>query len=150
MLTSKGEKAERPWLAIILLALAGVVVLGSFLLQDSIAQLGIALTSSTAPGALLTGIGLLACAASMYAQPTTRVLAGWMGAALAVVALPAANFGGFILGTVLGILGAAAALSWSEGERKRHKKQSPAADESNDQPADEPADEDSASGNLSR
>ena len=118
MLTSRREKIERPWLAIVLFLLAGVVVLVAFLLQDSFARLGVALTSSTAPGALLTGIGMIGCAASMYAQPPTRVLAGWLGGALALIALPAANFGGFVLGTVLGVLGAAAALSWSEGVRK--------------------------------
>lgn len=127
MLTSKGEKLERPWLAIVLLALAGMVVLGTFLLQDSLARLGVALTSSTAPGALLTGIGMIGCAASMYAQPSTRVLAGWMGGALALVALPAANFGGFVLGTLLGIFGAAAALSWTEGIRVRRNSGRPAA-----------------------
>ena len=129
MLTSRRGKIERPWLAIILLFLAGVVVLATFLLQDSFARLGIALTSSTAPGALLTGVGMIGCAASMYAQPNTRVLAGWMGGALALVALPAANFGGFVVGTVLGVLGAAAALSWSEGDRNSAKvRRQPAAE----------------------
>ena len=129
MLTSRRGKIERPWLAIILLFLAGVVVLATFLLQDSFARLGIALTSSTAPGALLTGIGMIGCAASMYAQPNTRVLAGWMGGSLALVALPAANFGGFVVGTVLGVLGAAAALSWSEGDRNSAKvRRQPAAE----------------------
>lgn len=129
MLTPRRGKPERPWLAIVLFLLAGVVVLATFLLQDSFARLGVALTSSTAPGALLTGIGMIGCGASMYAQPSTRVLAGWMGGALALVALPAANFGGFILGTVLGVLGTAAALSWSEGDRKSVKfRRQPAAE----------------------
>lgn len=133
MLTSKHGSIERPWLAIVLFLLAGAVVLATFLLQDSLARLGVALTSSTAPGALLTGIGMIGCAASMYAQPSTRVLAGWMGGALALVALPAANFGGFLLGTVLGVLGTAAALSWSEGSRKSAKaRRQPAAEPEGD------------------
>lgn len=128
-MTSRRGKIERPWPAIVLFLLAGVVVLTTFLLQDSFARLGIALTSSTAPGALLAGIGMIGCAASMYAQPNTRVLAGWMGGALALVALPAANFGGFVLGTALGVLGAAAALSWSEGVREPAKaRRQPAAE----------------------
>lgn len=129
MLRARQFVGERPWPAIILFLFAGVVVLATFLLQDSFARLGIALTSSTAPGAMLTGIGMIGCAASMYAQPNTRVLAGWMGGALALVALPAANFGGFVVGTVLGVLGAAAALSWSEGDRKSAKaRRQPAAE----------------------
>ena len=133
MLTSKRGSIERPWLAIVLFLLAGAVVLATFLLQDSLARLGVALTSSTAPGALLTGIGMIGCAASMYAQPSTRVLAGWMGGALALVALPAANFGGFLLGTILGVLGTAAALSWTEGSRKSAKaRRQPAAEPEGD------------------
>lgn len=133
MLTSPRTTIERPWLAIVLLLLAGATVLATFLLQGSFARLGIALTSSTAPGALLTGIGMIACGASMYAQPNTRVLAGWMGGALALVALPAANFGGFIVGSVLGVVGSAAALAWTEGSRKSTTdRRQPAAERARD------------------
>lgn len=117
-MTAHRTHAARPWLAIVLFAAAGVVVLATFLLQGSLARLGIAFTSTSAPGSLITGVGLLACAASMFSQPTTRVLAGWFGGILALVALPAANFGGFGVGTVLGVLGAAAALAWTEAPRR--------------------------------
>jgi len=116
-LTPKFAAGGRPWAAIVLFVAAGAAVLGSFLLQGSIAELGIGFTTSTAPGALLTGLGMLGCAASMYSQPTTRVLAGWLGGALALVALPAANFGGFVVGTLLGMLGAAASLAWTDSPR---------------------------------
>jgi len=51
------------------------------------------------------------------AQPTTRILTGLLGFAFSLVALLGANLGGFIAGTVLGVLGSAVALAWAPGGR---------------------------------
>ncbi len=55
---------------------------------------------------------MLVCGVSVLINPMVRVPAGVAAFVVALVALPAANFGGFIVGSVLGILGAAATLSW--------------------------------------
>lgn len=107
---------DRPVAAAVLQAAAGVVVLASVLLLGSTRELALTLGATTTPVAVLVGAGLVACGVSVWAQPSTRVLAGVLGFALALVAVPAANLGGFVLGSVLGVLGSAAALSWRPGE----------------------------------
>ncbi|MFT4086246.1 MAG: DUF6114 domain-containing protein [Gordonia sp. (in: high G+C Gram-positive bacteria)] len=42
----------------------------------------------------------------------SRVVAGLSAMVIALVAFPAANFGGFVLGTLFGIVGASFALAW--------------------------------------
>lgn len=103
---------ERPVAAAVLQVAAGVVVLASVLLLGSTRELALTLGATTTPVAVLIGAALVACGVSVWAQPSTRVLAGVLGFALALVAVPAANLGGFVLGSVLGILGSAAALAW--------------------------------------
>lgn len=49
-------------------------------------------------------------------QPSTRILAGILGFGFSLAALSGANLGGFLLGSVLGVLGSAATLAWAPVE----------------------------------
>ena len=99
-------------------AAAGVTVLAVIMGIGSVDGLAISFSATSTPMALFIGLGLIACGVSTWAQPATRVLTGLLGFAFSLVALPGANLGGFLVGTVLGVLGAAAALAWSPGERR--------------------------------
>ena len=92
------------------------------LAAGSIDGLAISFSSTSTPMALFIGFGLIACGVSTWAQPTTRVLTGLLGFAFSLVALPGANLGGFLVGTTLGVLGSAAALAWTPGEREAERK----------------------------
>lgn len=109
---------DRPVAAAVLLTAAGVAVLAIILAVGSLDGLAISFSSSSTPMALFIGFGLIACGVSTWAQPTTRILAGILGFAFSLVALPGANLGGFLIGTILGVLGSAAALAWSPGGRR--------------------------------
>jgi hypothetical protein len=65
---------------------------------------------------LLLGALMLVCAGSILMHGVARVPAGVAAMVLALVALPAANFGGYVLGTVLGVLGSAATLAWAPAQ----------------------------------
>lgn len=110
--------SDRPVAAAILQIAAGVVVLAIILAVGSLNGLAISFSSTSTPMALFIGFGLIACGVSTWVQPTTRVLTGILGFAFSLVALPGANLGGFVVGTVLGVLGSAAALAWVPGERR--------------------------------
>lgn len=112
----KGQ--DRPVAAAVLQIAAGVAVLAIILAVGSLSGLAISFASTSTPIALFIGFGLIACGVSTWAQPTTRILTGILGFAFSLVALPGANLGGFLIGTVLGVLGSAAALAWSPGERQ--------------------------------
>ena len=112
----KGQ--DRPVAAAVLQIAAGVAVLAIILAVGSLSGLAISFASTSTPIALFIGFGLIACGVSTWAKPTTHILTGILGFAFSLVALPGANLGGFLIGTVLGVLGSAAALAWSPGERQ--------------------------------
>ena len=78
---------------------------------------------------LLLGIMLLMVGNGMQGT-LLGVRGGIEGIPTSLMALVMAGyFGGFVVGTVLGVLGAAAALSWSEGDRNSAKvRRQPAAE----------------------
>ena len=98
-----------------------MTVLAIVLAVGSLDGLAISFSATSTPIALVIGLGLTACGVSTWVQPTTRLLTGLLGFAFSLVALPGANLGGFLIGTVLGVLGSAAALAWSPGGRRSKK-----------------------------
>ena len=107
------SRVARPTLAAVLFVASGLVVLATVLATGSTRDLPVTLSSTTTPVAVLIGCCLAACGVSVWAQPATRVFAGLMGLAASLAALPGANLGGALLGTVLGVVASAAALSWT-------------------------------------
>ncbi|HJC59810.1 MAG TPA: hypothetical protein H9755_05685 [Candidatus Dietzia intestinigallinarum] len=112
---------DRPVAAAVLQTAAGVTILAIVLAVGSLDGLAISFSATSTPMALFIGFGLIACGISTWVQPTTRILTGILGFAFSLVALPGANLGGFVIGTVLGVLGSAAALAWVPSERRRGK-----------------------------
>src|SRR5699024_10283818 len=111
------DGGDHPVAAAVLQIAAGGAVVAVVLAGGSLAGLAVSFSATSTPLALFIGLGLIACGVSPWAQPTTRTLTGILGFAFSLVALPGANLGGFLLGTVLGVLGSAAALAWAPGER---------------------------------
>lgn len=98
----------------------GVVVIASglFLLLPAYTtfQVGDVLISiSTIAGVstLLLGVFMLLCGTLPLLRPSLRLPAGVGAMIIVLVALPAANFGGFVVGTLLGIIGASLILAWT-------------------------------------
>ncbi|CRK58709.1 hypothetical protein [Alloactinosynnema sp. L-07] len=60
----------------------------------------------------VTGGGLMVLGLIAWFAPTQRLVAGIMGGILAVAAFVASNLGGFLLGTLLGVLGSAMVFGW--------------------------------------
>jgi hypothetical protein len=68
---------------------------------------GIAGISAFFIGSLMVMFGL-----SIWFAPTYRMFAGIASIMLALIALPATNFGGFLIGTLCGVIGGALATAW--------------------------------------
>ncbi|OLZ44155.1 hypothetical protein BS329_37660 [Amycolatopsis coloradensis] len=78
--------------------------------------------------ALLIAALLLICAVSLWSRPQYRVAAGVTALLVSLIALVSSNLGGFLVGTVLGLIGGALALSWTPpaaGERDRDQEDGP-------------------------
>ncbi|MDQ7807366.1 DUF6114 domain-containing protein [Amycolatopsis sp. A133] len=63
--------------------------------------------------ALLIAALLLICAVSLWTRPQYRVAAGVTAIVVSLAALVSTNLGGFVVGTVLGLVGGALALAWA-------------------------------------
>lgn len=108
---------QRPTLGGVLLIISAIFLglpsLNRFRVGDLI------LTVSTVSGVSTIVLSALMalCAVSALFWPHARILAGVAAMIIALVAFPAANFGGFIVGTLLGIVGAALVLAWQPRAR---------------------------------
>lgn len=76
---------------------------------------GIPLALSTTAGAasLVIGVLLIVLGCTLWFQRQVRVFAGIAAMLLALVSLPLANLGGFLLGLLGGLVGGALACSWA-------------------------------------
>ena len=55
-------------------------------------------------------------------QPATSTYVGVLGIIVAIIALPTSNLGGFVIGSLLGIIGGAFTFAWQPGEKKHRTK----------------------------
>ncbi|HVX52892.1 DUF6114 domain-containing protein [Nocardioides sp.] len=85
-------------------------------------SIGLALTGgwSYAAGYVMGG-GLILFGLVAWFAPTYKGLAGFVAFLVALAAFPTANLGGYLLGSVLGIIGAS--MIWSWGPKRPSKRQ---------------------------
>src|SRR5215469_8765750 len=81
-----------------------------------ILHIGIGGISGILIGAILIALGLL-----LWYQPAQRLFYSIVAVLLAIAALVASNLGGFLLGTVLGIIGASLGFAWMPGRPERRR-----------------------------
>lgn len=104
-------RRSRPFWAGILLVLSGAELL---LIPLPIHSMGLILHIGTG-GVLgiLIGALLIACGLLLWFNPTQRVFYAVVAVLLALAALIATNLGGFIVGTLLGVLGGSLGFAWT-------------------------------------
>ncbi len=117
----------------------GLPALSNFRIGDLI------LTVSTISGVSTVWLAVLMalCGVAALLWHHTRVVAGLSAMVIALVAFPAANFGGFVLGTLFGIVGASLVLAWRrlDDDVPAAGEASATAEPTDTEPADtEPAD----------
>ena len=101
--------ATRPFSAGLFMILGGAVILTPAYLSFEVSNLQIQIST------LLIGVLLIASGLTTWFQREGRILTGLTALILGVVAVPTSNFGGFMLGSLLAIVGGALALSWTAG-----------------------------------
>ena len=91
------------------------ILAGLWIIRAMNFSIGIALTSDWPYLAgFLVGAGLVVFGVTAWLAPLYRGLIGLLCLLLALVAFPAANLGGYLLGSVLGLVGASMIWSWGE------------------------------------
>lgn len=101
-------RRTRPFWGAMWLVLAGYWVL-HFSLGSPILVLS---SGVSAMGGWFVSIGMIICGAIACIAPSQRLTAGIIGTLLSIGALVASNFGGFLLGTALGVGGSTMILVW--------------------------------------
>ncbi|WP_315771280.1 DUF6114 domain-containing protein [Rhodococcoides kroppenstedtii] len=102
----------RPWWGGLLLALSAAFLLLPAVSSFRVGDLLISFSTIGGVSTALFGSLMTVCAVAVLSRPSTRIPAGGRAMVLAPTALPAANLGGFVAGTVLGVVGSAACLAW--------------------------------------
>lgn len=122
----------RPFWAGVLTLLAGLIVLFPPFASLKFGDIVVSLNTFTGISAMVIGVVLIACAFSFWSSPHFRVATGVVALLLSLVAVVTANLGSFMIGTMLGIVGAALGIAWSPKPKRKsqhHASSSDAQDE---------------------
>jgi hypothetical protein len=117
----KGWRSERPFIPGLLMICAGVVILVPAYLSLKILDLLVVISTISGVSTLTLGACLIMFGIGTWLKPATAPYLGVLSIIFGVVALPASNFGGFIIGTLLAIVGGATALGWESADHPRVK-----------------------------
>lgn len=92
---------------------AAAVILAVPFATIRIGELVVSLATPGGSAAVLVGAVLACCAGTLWTRPEFRIPVGVVAMIAALVAVATTNLGGLVIGSVLGVLGAAAALAWT-------------------------------------
>lgn len=111
-------RRSRPFFAGLLMLLGGVVILTPAYLSLEVSNIIIQVSTISGVSTFIIGALLIACGLMTWFGGGSRILTGVASIILGIVALPTSNFGGFVLGTLLALVGGALALSWTESSKE--------------------------------
>ncbi|MER7695343.1 DUF6114 domain-containing protein [Streptomyces sp. NPDC096095] len=76
----------------------------------------LAMSTTAGAGSLIIGVLLVTLGLTMWFHSIVRVFAGVAAILLALISIPVANIGGFVVGFLLALVGGALSVSWAPGE----------------------------------
>jgi hypothetical protein len=82
----------------------------------TLGSLTIRMSTTAGAGSLIIGVLLVVLGLTMWFQPQSRVFAGIAAILLCLVSLVVSNFGGYVIGFLLGLIGGALGVSWGPGK----------------------------------
>ncbi|WP_164419711.1 DUF6114 domain-containing protein [Streptomyces salinarius] len=112
----RGWRGARPFWAGLLVLLGGFPIMYFPYAHLQFGNLTVAMATTAGAGSLIIGVLLVVLGVSLWFQKHVRVFAGVAAILLALVSIPVANFGGFIIGFMLSLVGGALAVAWAPGE----------------------------------
>ncbi|QHC25394.1 DUF6114 domain-containing protein [Streptomyces sp. GS7] len=121
-------RGHRPFWGGLLTLLAGIPIMYIPYANLTIGSLTVRMATTAGAGSLIIGVLLVVLGLTMWFQPASRVFAGVAAILLSLVSLVVSNFGAFLIGFLLGLIGGALGVSWAPGKPE--------------QSADEPGDPD--------
>ncbi|MFI1968871.1 hypothetical protein BLA24_24195 [Streptomyces cinnamoneus] len=109
-------RGRRPFWGGLLCILAGVPIMYIPYQTMTLGDLHIRLATTAGAGSLIIGVLLIVLGLTMWFQPQSRVFAGVAAILLALVSLVVSNFGAFLVGFLLALVGGGLGVSWMPGK----------------------------------
>ncbi|MFD7667339.1 DUF6114 domain-containing protein [Streptomyces sp. NPDC059788] len=109
-------RGQRPFWAGVLTLLAGFPIMYIPYANLTIGSLTVRMATTAGAGSLIIGVLLVVLGLTMWFQPASRVFAGVAAILLSLVSLVVSNFGAFVVGFLLGLIGGALGVSWAPGK----------------------------------
>ncbi len=109
-------RGRRPFWGGLLCVLAGVPIMYIPYQTMTLGDLHIRMATTAGAGSLIIGVLLIVLGLTMWYQPQSRVFAGVAAILLALVSLVVSNFGAFLIGFLLALIGGALGVSWAPGK----------------------------------
>ena len=103
--------------------MSGIIIAAPAYITIRISDLLVMISTISGVSTLLIGVLLAMFGLGAWFQPATSNYVGVLGIIVAIIALPTSNLGGFIIGSLLGIIGGAFTFAWQPGEQKRRTKE---------------------------
>ncbi|MER6038503.1 MULTISPECIES: DUF6114 domain-containing protein [unclassified Streptomyces] len=108
-------RGTRPFWAGLFVLLSGFPIMYFPYAHLQVGHLTLAMATTAGAGSLIIGVLLVVLGLSLWFQKHVRTFAGVAAILLGLVSLPVSNFGGFIIGFLLALVGGAMAVSWAPG-----------------------------------
>ncbi len=108
-------RGTRPFWAGLFVLLGGFPIIYFPYAHLQLGHLTLAMATTAGAGSLIIGVLLIVLGISLWFQKHIRVFAGIASILLALVSIPVSNFGGFVIGFLLALVGGALAVSWVPG-----------------------------------
>ena len=115
-------RKSRPFWPGLLVIISGIIMLAPAYFTIQISDLLVMISTISGVSTLLIGALLIMFGLGMWLQPAAVVYLGVLSILVALVALPTSNIGGFVVGTLTGIVGGSLAIAWENVERKPRSK----------------------------
>jgi len=112
-------RRTRPFWAGLFLLLSGLVVIFPPFASLKLGAMAVSIQTLGGLSGALIGALMLVCALTMWIRPQFRIAAAVAALVMALAALITTNLGGFLMGTLLGLIGSALAMAWTPKARKR-------------------------------
>ncbi|WP_030572562.1 DUF6114 domain-containing protein [Streptomyces aureocirculatus] len=145
----RGWRGQRPFWGGLLTLLGGIPIMYFPYANLTLGTMTIRMATTAGAGSLIIGVLLVVLGLTMWFQPQSRVFAGVAAILLALVSLVVSNFGGFVMGFLLALIGGALGVSWMPTRlEKRSKRRAKAPDAGDHDGAPESAAAGAANGTV--
>ncbi|MGW1127642.1 hypothetical protein AMK18_14025 [Streptomyces sp. CB01249] len=122
-------RGDRPFWAGLFTMLGGVPIMYFPYANMHLGNVTLAMSTTAGAGSLIIGVLLVTLGLTMWFHSIVRVFAGVAAILLALISIPVANIGGFLIGFIFALLGGALSVSWAPGEPQPEAEAEPASAE---------------------